>query len=200
MMLKYNSSVMTLEEPTPEVTHIRTDINIRTNVSDVAPPCFVKYSSDQPYWGTIGDDVEVQLVCDDSRGTNPRGDTYTNRYYHPNQCLRCFQWKSEVDHRGPQVVNHAIWKVKLTIEVPKLWTMPSGTVTYPSIQAETQDLRNPRCAETSIPQRWGLPGCHWYNDQWKMSGRYKTRWERHTTLSCLSIIQLLMITPFECIL
>jgi hypothetical protein len=61
-------------------------------------------------------------------------------------------------------------------------------------------LRNPRCAETSIPRRWGLPGCHWYNDQWKMSGRYKTRWERHTTLSCLSIIQLLMITPFECIL
>jgi hypothetical protein len=34
-MLKYNSSVMTLEEPTPEVTHILNDINIRTNVSDV---------------------------------------------------------------------------------------------------------------------------------------------------------------------
>ena len=147
-----------------------------------APPCFVKYSSDQPYWETIDDDVKVQLVCDDSRGTNPRGDTYTNRHLtsepmSPMFSVRKWSWPSRSPCCGPCHLEP-----------------------WHTIDPGWNSLRNPRCAETSIPRRWGLPGCHWYNDQWKVSGRYKTRWERHTTLSCLSIIQLLMITPFECIL
>jgi len=71
-----------------------------------APPCFVKYSSDQPFWETIDDDVKVQLVCDDSRGTNPRGDTYTNRHLtsepmSPMFSVRKWSWPSRSPSCGP---------------------------------------------------------------------------------------------------
>ena len=85
-LVKYNQKTMTMtvrqlnNEDDNSIVDAESASMSKSCLMLRAPPCFVKYSSDQPYWETIDDDVKVQLVCDDSRGTNPRGDTYTNRH------------------------------------------------------------------------------------------------------------------------
>ena len=99
MMLKYNSSVMTLEEPTPEVTHTRTDINIRTNVSEALsdkveltleiPKLWTIPSVELPFNGVYcpRNIVVNQVVIDPSIWNN---DTHID----PGDCSEIHQWRS----------------------------------------------------------------------------------------------------------